>query len=393
MNEKKIIVSLTSYPDRIQTVYKVIESLFIQNKKADEIVLWLSAEEFENKKMDIPVNLKRLVGINGFRIEWVHSNLKSHKKYFYILPENKENIIITVDDDMYYEKNMICTLVDSYQKHPNAVSARHVHQIFRDGNMVAEYDSWESDIEEYIGMERMDLCAVGVSGILYPPNCAKKRWFDREMIKQIAEDQDDLWLKFNELMDGIPVVYTGTYGQDIMIEESQVSALYFKNAYGSGNDICIRQLVRLIAETHTEIYSEWFHSLREIRDFLTFKKEYYLLELEKLFALYEEQNFYICGGGEFARILIKFLKACGKEGYIKAFLVSDCTQNETTIDCIPVKQIKDLNEKKAYVVLCGVSEKYKEELKWIVKKDILCQWFEIDIPGMIRLMQLEQKYI
>lgn len=392
MNKRKLIVSLTSYPNRIQTVHKAIESLFAQSQKADEIILWLSTQEFEKREMDIPENLRNLIGLNGFRIEWVSDNLKSHKKYFYALAKNAGNIIITVDDDMYYEKDMICTLLDSWKKHPYAISARRVHLMFRNDNVMAEYNSWEPDIKEYIGKERMDLCAVGCCGILYPPNCAKKGWFDRETIKQIAMNQDDLWLKYNELIDGIPVVYTSTYGQDIIIEESQANALYFENAYGAGNDICIRQLVQLMREKYTEVYYGWFHGLKDIKNFWAVKKKYYLLELEKLFTYYEDLNFYICGGGKFACVLIKFLKTFGKQSYIKAFLVSDHTQNKTTIEHIPVKQIKNLNEKKPYVVFCGVSEKYKEELKRIVKKDILCRWVEIDIPGIIRLTQFEQTY-
>lgn len=393
MNNRKLIVSLTSYPNRIQIVHKVIESLFAQSKKADEIVLWLSTQEFKRREFDIPESLKNLIGLNGFRVEWVCDNLKSHKKYFYALAEKQENVIITVDDDMCYGKDMICTLVNSWKKHPYAISARHIHLMFRNGNLIAEYNSWESDIKEYIGKERMDLCAVGCSGILYPPNCAKKRWFDREAIEQIAMNQDDLWLKYNELIDGIPVVYTGKHCQDILIEESQSSALYYENAIESGNDTCIRQLIYLMVDKYSEVYYRWFHGLRDIRDFWATKKEYYLSELEKLFTYYNDLNFYICGGGKFACILIKFLKSCGKQSYIKAFLVSDYTQNKATIDHhIPVKQIKDLNEKKPYVVLCGVSEKYKDELKEIVKKDILCQWFEMDIPEIARLIQFEEKY-
>ena len=69
--------------------------------------------------------------------------------------------------------------------------------------------TWESAVTEYIGLEKMDLCAVGVNGILYPPGVAKKRWFNLSLIMENAENQDDLWLKFNEVIDGIPVVYTG----------------------------------------------------------------------------------------------------------------------------------------------------------------------------------------
>lgn len=392
LNMVKVIVSLTSYPDRIQTVYKVIESLFAQNRKADEIVLWLSTQEFVEKEACLPENLKRLIGVSGFRVEWVYDNLKPHKKYFYILQDNKEDVIITVDDDVYYEENMIRTLVDSWHKHPCAVSARHVHLIFRDGSKVADYDSWESDIEEYIGMERMDLCAVGVSGILYPPGCGNERWFDKETIETIAANQDDLWLKYNEMADGIPVVYTGMDGRDIVIEESQASALYLKNAYGGDNDICIQQLVRRIRENHAEVYCGWLSELRQIRDSLAAKREYYNSEVEKLFTLYGKLDFYICGAGKYARILMEFLKTCGKESYVKAFLVSGNAQHETVVDHVHVKQISGLCEQQPYVVICGVAEKHKAGLKKLVEKDALCQWVEVDLLGIVRLIQLEEKY-
>ena len=81
----KIIISLTSYPARIHLVYKVIKSLMNQQEKADEIILWLSILEFPNQTDDLPENLRCMIGENGFHIEWVKENIKSHKKYFYAL--------------------------------------------------------------------------------------------------------------------------------------------------------------------------------------------------------------------------------------------------------------------------------------------------------------------
>lgn len=392
MNYKKIIVSLTSYPDRIQTVYKVIESLFAQTRKADEIVLWLSVQEFPEKELDLPMNLKGMIDRDNFRIEWVHDNLKSHKKYFYALQNNKDSIVITVDDDKYYEEHMICTLMESYQKHPHAVSARNVHQIFKDKNKITDYISWRGTPEEFVGTERMDLCAIGASGILYPPGCGKERWFDKDTIKNFGENQDDLWLKYNEIIDEIPVVYTGMAGEDITIEETQTSALYLKNVSGGDNDICMEKLMGLMQERHAAIYREWLYGLTEIRENMEEEIRHYSLELDKLFHAYGNEKIYICGAGKYAGRLIKFIKGCEKEKYIKAFLVSDIAQNETTIDGIAVKEIKDLDEKEPCIVICGISERNVKVFREMLDTHESCQWLDVGISEIARLMWLEEKY-
>ena len=127
---QKLLISFTSYPARIKTVYKVVESLWKQRQRADEIVLWLSTEDFPKQWDDLPKSLKSINGQNGFRVEWVNENLKSHKKYLYSL-QNRDQIVITVDDDTYYDDMMVSTLMESYRKHPYAVSARNVHIITR----------------------------------------------------------------------------------------------------------------------------------------------------------------------------------------------------------------------------------------------------------------------
>ncbi|MBQ2886366.1 MAG: hypothetical protein IJE43_21810 [Alphaproteobacteria bacterium] len=46
----KVIVSLTSYPARINIVHKTIESLLNQTYKADKVILYLAYEQFQIKK-------------------------------------------------------------------------------------------------------------------------------------------------------------------------------------------------------------------------------------------------------------------------------------------------------------------------------------------------------
>ena len=46
-----VVVSLTSFPKRIDTVDIVIKSMFKQTVIPDKILLYLSKEEFKNKKL------------------------------------------------------------------------------------------------------------------------------------------------------------------------------------------------------------------------------------------------------------------------------------------------------------------------------------------------------
>src|SRR5574343_906457 len=102
--DKKVIVSLTSFPGRVQDVWIVIECLFRQTFKADKIILWLSESQFNG--IELPQRLldqkKR-----GLEIRFVEDDLKSHKKYIYALNEYKNDYVITVDDDLYYDNQLI----------------------------------------------------------------------------------------------------------------------------------------------------------------------------------------------------------------------------------------------------------------------------------------------
>ena len=358
----KIVISLTSYPSRINTVHQTIESLFRQRQKADEIVLWLSVLEFPNKNADLPDDLKDLAGKNGFRIEWVAENLKSHKKYFYAL-QNKGNITITVDDDMYYSDTMVRTLMDSYRLHPKAISARNVSIMIREKNVISPYMSWEGKASEYIGEERNDLCAIGVSGILYPPGCATNKWFDIDGITELAENQDDLWLKYNEIIDGIPVVYAGINKGDLIIEGSQNSRLCLQNAYGGDNDICMNVLLKKLLENHEAIYQDWLGNLMQIKEVLFAKRKYYSYELNDILEKRNGRDIYICGAGQYAHVIYDFIKSCGKEKYIKAFLVTKTAENKTKEETMDIRSIRNLDRKHKFCVICGVGEKYKEEMK------------------------------
>lgn len=386
---EKVLISFTSYPSRIETVHKVVESLWKQTEKADEIILWLSILDFPRQYNDLPPNLKKLIGKNGFHIEWVNENLKSHKKYLYSL-QDSDNIVITVDDDTYYANTMLSTLIESYRKHPYAVSARNVHVITRKGAGISPYKEWAESATEFIDEERMDLCAIGVNGILYPPCCKSKRWFNKEQIEKFAQNQDDLWLKFNEVIDGIPTVYTGMDEEDQVIEGSQESALYIANGTGGANDVCIHKLLDMLQNEYKEIYDKWFFSLLQKEELIKLKRKYYILEFEKIFIEHGNRALYICGAGKYAHLVMEFINSYRETNDIKAFLVTKRTENQEKSDHICIKEIEELDKSAPCAVICGVGKNYREELKQSLKAYKLCEWIEVDVLGIAKLFRMEQ---
>jgi hypothetical protein len=103
-----IVVSLTSWTKRINSVKRVVESIMSNKVQPDKVYLNLSSTEFEG--IDLPQDLvdyfntdERLI------INWVDGeNTKTMKKVFPVLKYlNDDDIIIDGDDDILFPKDLI----------------------------------------------------------------------------------------------------------------------------------------------------------------------------------------------------------------------------------------------------------------------------------------------
>lgn len=364
----KIIVSFTSYPKRMKTVHKVVESLINQTICADEIILFLSILEFPQREEDLPVELLNMIGKKGFKIEWVEDNLKSHKKYYYALQYRSDSIVITVDDDIIYAKTLISDLIGSYEKFPFAVSARRARIILKHDEQFVKYRDWDSYLEKYANVPRIDLCAIGVGGVLYPPYCASREWFSKGNIEKLAKDQDDLWLKYNEIREKIPVVFVSCSQKDIPIENEQISSLSTQNMYGGDNDICVQKLREYAINYNLKVYKKWFEKLMQQEEYILQKKKYFTEKIWDFFGEYSEIDFYLFGAGKRAKVVLEILKDAGVKERIKGIIVSDKQNNPTVFNGIEVKQIDEIDQHKEFGVVCGVSETYKDEIFELLKQ-------------------------
>lgn len=186
----KIIVSLTSFPQRMSDIHFALYSLLNQTLKPDELILWLGDSEFPNKEGDLPQSVLSLKK-NGLAIRWC-KNIFSYKKLIPALKEFPDDIIITADDDVYYPANWLDLLYNAYVNDPQYIHCHKADRITFDNNKnINNYSKWlrvVSNVEP-------SLCnfLIGVGGVLYPPKALYKDTLDEELFLKLSPTNDDIW--------------------------------------------------------------------------------------------------------------------------------------------------------------------------------------------------------
>lgn len=188
-DDKDIIISLTSFPQRMDEIRYTLYSLLNQTVKPYKVILWLGREQFPNLEQDVPENVLKLRE-NGLTIEWT-KNLYSYTKLVPALKKYPDNIIVTADDDIYYETDWLEKLLKSHKTNKNCIICHRAHKVKFDKNMLAPYKKWPKKIKgckaSYLNF------LTGVGGVLYPPGCLYKDVFNEELFTQLSPKADDVW--------------------------------------------------------------------------------------------------------------------------------------------------------------------------------------------------------
>ena len=246
-NDGEIIVSLTSFPARIDKVWITISSLMNQTLKPKRIILWLAEEQFPEKEKDLPKKLKKMKD-RGLEIRFC-DDLRPHKKYYYTMKENPDDIVVTVDDDMLYPENMLEQLWEAHRNNTNIVVCQYAHRITLDEKgEIKPYQEWESCYGESTDPD-MRILPVGCGGVLYPPYCLDKRVFNIEDIKDLCPQMDDLWLKSMALLKGTKAAICNE-GSQIYFDMTgtRKSGLQHVNAGQNKNDEAMASIIRKYPE-------------------------------------------------------------------------------------------------------------------------------------------------
>ena len=248
MVSRRLVVSLTTYPRRIGTIPAVLESIYNQTRKPDEVVLWLAEEQFPEKEKELPEALLKLAAENRLTIRWC-DDLKPHKKYFYALQEYSDDLVVTIDDDLLYSRDMLASLYASYLLYPEAVSTVRAHLVMLDEqNRIMPYNTWIQETDRCVHKPSMQLMATGGAGVLYPPNQFRKEFFDKGAIMENCPWADDLWLKAMQVVSGVPVVVARPHEQLQYLPGTQEEALHHVNVRQNQNDVQLANISRWLDE-------------------------------------------------------------------------------------------------------------------------------------------------
>lgn len=249
--KSNVFVSLTSFPARVDVIYLSIKSLLNQTVKPKRVILWLGKEQFPNGELGLPHKLLQLKPL-GLDIEFCE-DIKAHKKYFFAFQKYPEHLIITVDDDVIYPKDLISTLLETHQKYPDCVVANRIRYIDMENGKFKPYREWKIN---KIGNSNPSkrIFSTGVGGVLYRPNFFLESFFDIEGIKNTDCRNDDVWLKAGQIANNIPVVFTNRYfKQFIEIPESQKESLFSTNVFAADNDRQIKEVFEYFGITEKSL--------------------------------------------------------------------------------------------------------------------------------------------
>ena len=127
-DKKKIIVSLTSFPGAISYAEQAIYSILNGTILPDKIVLYITLSRFEDN--GIPQGLLKLSNENPiFEIRDYNPDIRSYQKLVPALNDFPNDVIVTIDDDIFYHKNMLHDLIRLHKRLPNAIIAHRVRKV------------------------------------------------------------------------------------------------------------------------------------------------------------------------------------------------------------------------------------------------------------------------
>lgn len=186
----QLIVSLTTFPKRIDTVHLTINTLLRQRLKPDKLVLWLAEEQFPKRERELPKKLLKLKDL-GLSIEWCE-DLKSYKKLIPSLKKYPEDIIVTADDDLYYEEDWLESLYNAYIKNPNNIYVRRATRLGITKEKFTPISNRKHFYTNYFNPSYKNML-LGGSGCLFPPHSLHQDIFNINKIKTLIPTQDDFY--------------------------------------------------------------------------------------------------------------------------------------------------------------------------------------------------------
>lgn len=232
-----VVVSLTSYWKRFDTLAPTLRSLLAQDVRADATVLWVAAADMDKLPPEV-----RALERKGLLIREV-ADLRSYKKIIPALEAYPNAAILTADDDVYYPKSWLRLICEAWSPDAREVLCHRAHRMKREGEGFAPYESWDFEVTD--NGPSPNLFATGVGGIFYPPGIFHPDVMHVDRLMELCPTTDDVWLNWMARLNGATVRKVGPKQRFHEWPGTQTAALQNQNfVEGSNNDRQLDNIVR-----------------------------------------------------------------------------------------------------------------------------------------------------
>lgn len=249
-----LIISLTSYPARMGTITQTVSSLMTQTLKPDNIILWLTVQQFPRREADVPLSVLNLRKY-GLTIEWCNRPIRSYTKLVPSLQKYPNAIIVTADDDILYRRDWLAGLYNAYLKAPKQIHCYCSHHILlNEKHIPLPYNQWQFLNADSVSYKNM---LMGVGGVLYPPCSLYKDVCNEDLFMKYAPHADDLWFWAMAVLNKtqIHTVHNRNSQTIPVANVNNEFALYNENSEGE-NDVQLKHLMDIYSPLSEALNAE-----------------------------------------------------------------------------------------------------------------------------------------
>ena len=271
----RVIVSLTSIKSREAALQETLASLIAQDIPSHyEIRVHLSQEPYlmDEGFAGEPAWVGELATRNPQCSLSVHfvRNTGPYRKLLPVLEEFIDSpmnaVIVTCDDDTYYESSWLRTLLHHHSLTGSIVAYRgHTACLHSVDNSLSSYADWQKNTHKcHFSLANLP---TGKDGVVYRPYYFDRSVLDVETAIRLAPTADDLWFRWHSLMRGVPC-YLISLNQNVLptvpSSDSEVS-LWEQYNKKDGNDRTIAVLENHFQETSgtsvSKVLNNYFQDL------------------------------------------------------------------------------------------------------------------------------------
>jgi hypothetical protein len=231
----ELVVSITSYGQRVNTVHITLLSLLTQSVKPSTLILWLAEDEFRLATLPKPLLALRAYGL---QIAFC-ADIGSYKKLIPALHRYPNATHVTFDDDIIYPATQLEQLITSHQQFPDCIICHRAHEIKHDNKgRLLPYQQWLFGSKQE--QPSLKIMAIGMGGVLYPKASLNHEVLNQQAFMQHCPQADDIWFKLMATKNNTMIKLVNTpisYESYLHIPNSQTTALWHTNKYNNDQQL------------------------------------------------------------------------------------------------------------------------------------------------------------